>query len=166
MQASFKKLDDGNWGICCAADNIPPGTEVDVTKANGDVKRVVVAAYVGATRYGTHLYSITETRPARVYRPRARKSSGEQASLASQTRPYELAEPKQEWPKQANGDLQWATRRFANMYQLRADARADQSSVDTVQQAMGLQPETLRSDLFGGLLGKPSNLSPDSKLFA
>jgi hypothetical protein len=162
MQASFKKLDNGNWGICCAADNIPPGSAVDVTKANGDVKRVVVAAYVGAVSvyvgakaYG-HLYSITETRKAGAYRPRgyARKSSGEQASLASQTKAYDLAE--------RIGDLQWTPRadqRSKGMQRL-----AELASVaDLPVYDMCVIPS---AQSFDDLLSKPTRLSPDSKLFA
>ena len=100
VEATFCKLQNGNWGVRVVGDvvSVVEGMTLDVTKRSGEVKTVTIARIEARTtiRGREHVTcSIVETRPARGYYPRGGyRSRGEQASLASQTAPYELAEPR------------------------------------------------------------------------
>jgi hypothetical protein len=99
MVTFIKLKSNGMWGVKVAGSgNIAtarPGAGFVVTKRDGSTTQVTLAAKEDSrTDLGYEVWSIVETRPAgrsRGYYPRARRASGEQASFASQSAPYDLA---------------------------------------------------------------------------
>lgn len=97
MQATFCKLKNGMWGVKVETGpggRVEPGTRLLVTKRDGTTKEVTVSGVQVEKPLGVWTCEIVETKPAYGGRPYYRgRSRGEQASLASQTAPYELAAP-------------------------------------------------------------------------
>lgn len=173
---TFIKLKDGYWGVKVDGDDLTrldlsprtnvAGLRATAVKRDGTTKEVVLVAPVRVdTRRGFAVFSIEETRKASAYRPSSRgyqRASGEQASRASQSAPYDLAPA----PMQANdltmtrvNEVQRATAWTRDYY-----TAAPAEPVAEVQAKLESTSADDLAALFSQLLAQPSNLDPESKL--